>query len=44
MTLYAAPTRDMKFVVKELLQLSSVNTLPGFEDATDDLFDAILDD
>jgi len=44
MTLYAAPTRDMKFVVKELLQLSSVNTLPGFEDATDDLFDAILDE
>ncbi len=41
---YRAPLRDMAFVVKELLGLSRISALPGFEEASDDLFDAIQEE
>ncbi len=44
MNSYRAPLRDMAFVVKELLGLDSVNGLPGFGEATEDLFDAIQEE
>jgi acyl-CoA dehydrogenase len=44
MTTYAAPTRDMRFVLNELAGLSAINQLPGFEDATEDIVDAVLEE
>ena len=41
---YTAPIRDMKFVMKELAGLDEVARLPGFEEATDDLVDAVLEE
>ena len=40
---YSAPLRDMKFVIKELAGLSEINALPGCEEATPDLVDAVLE-
>ena len=34
MTEYAAPIRDMKFVIEELIGLDTVNSLPGYEEAS----------
>jgi len=42
MTAYQAPLDDMRFVLNELAGLSDIAALPGFEDATPDLIDAIL--
>ncbi len=39
---YAAPLRDMKFVLEELADLEGVSKLPGLEEATPDLVDAVL--
>jgi len=39
---YRAPLREMRFVMDELAGLSEVAGLPGFEDASADLADAIL--
>ncbi len=44
MTPYNAPTRDMRFVIKELLQLDEIAKLPGLEDASGDVVDAILEE
>ena len=41
---YAAPIRDMQFVMKELAGLSEVAALPGCEDASEDLVDAVLEE
>ncbi|MBI5785886.1 MAG: acyl-CoA dehydrogenase [Rhodocyclales bacterium] len=41
---YAAPVKDMMFVLKELAGLDKVAQLPGFEEATPDLVEAILDE
>jgi alkylation response protein AidB-like acyl-CoA dehydrogenase len=41
---YAAPIRDIKFVIEELIGLETVNTLPGYEDATADVATAILEE
>ncbi len=41
---YAAPVKDMKFVIKELAGLATINQLPGCEDATEDTVDAILEE
>lgn len=44
MSTYAAPIRDMKFVVKELVGLDDVAALPGCEEVTPDLVDAVLEE
>ena len=43
MPIYNAPTRDTRFVVNELLRLESYGNLPGFENAGQDMTDAIID-
>ena len=40
---YKAPLKEMQFVVNELADLSSINKLPGFEDATSDVAEAVLE-
>ncbi len=44
MSTYAAPLKDMRFVMNELAGLNELAKLPGFEDATPDTVDAILDE
>jgi alkylation response protein AidB-like acyl-CoA dehydrogenase len=44
MSEYIAPIRDMQFVLKELAGLEQVAQLPGCEDATPDLVDAVLEE
>src|SRR5512142_1915748 len=41
---YVAPLKDMQFVLKRVVGLEQVNTLPGWEDLTDDVVDAILEE
>ena len=44
MPIYNAPTRDTRFVVNELIRLESYGNLPGFESATQDMTDAIIEE
>ncbi|MBK6983163.1 MAG: acyl-CoA dehydrogenase C-terminal domain-containing protein [Betaproteobacteria bacterium] len=39
---YAAPLKDMQFVLKHVVGLDQVNTLPGWDEVTGDVVDAIL--
>ena len=39
---YKAPLRDFQFVLHELINLQKYSNLPGFEEATPDIVDAIL--
>ncbi|MDB5933678.1 MAG: acyl-CoA dehydrogenase, partial [Massilia sp.] len=41
---YKAPLKDMLFVMNELAQLSTINQLPGCEDATADTVEAVLEE
>ncbi len=41
---YTAPVRDMQFVLHEVLNLEAHNNLPGFEEVSRDLVDAILEE
>ena len=41
---YQAPVRDIAFVLNRVVGLESVAALPGFEDATPDLVEAILEE
>ena len=41
---YIAPLKDMQFVLKHVVGLDQVNQLPGWEDVTDDVVDAILEE
>jgi alkylation response protein AidB-like acyl-CoA dehydrogenase len=42
---YKAPVRDIKFVINELLESEKLHqTLPGYEEATEDLINAIVDE
>ena len=43
MSEYQAPLRDMHFVINELAGLDTLTALPGYEDATPDMVDAILE-
>ncbi len=44
MSTYTAPLKDMRFVLNELAGLGEVAKLPGFEEATTDTVDAILEE
>ena len=44
MSNYTAPTRDMRFVLNELAGLPDINQLPGFEEATAETVDAVLEE
>ncbi|SVE59606.1 uncharacterized protein METZ01_LOCUS512460, partial [marine metagenome] len=44
MASYSAPLRDMRFVYHELFDSSDISALPGFEEATPDLIDAVLEE
>ena len=39
---YTAPTEDMRFVLDEIAGLPEIAGMPGYEDATPDLVDAVL--
>jgi len=42
---YKAPVRDIRFVINEVLESEKLyQTLPGFEEATEDLMNAIVDE
>ena len=41
---YLAPLKDMRFVLNELAGLAEVAKLPGYQDATPDTVDAILEE
>jgi 3-(methylthio)propanoyl-CoA dehydrogenase len=42
MTTYIAPLRDMQFVMRELAGLEQLAALPGYEEATPELAEAVL--
>ncbi|MBO6825053.1 MAG: acyl-CoA dehydrogenase family protein, partial [Sneathiella sp.] len=44
MPIYNAPVKDIKFVLNDLLGLDKMTNMPGFEEATPDLVDAILEE
>jgi acyl-CoA dehydrogenase len=44
MSTYAAPIRDMKFVINELVGLDQISALPGCDEVTPDLVDAVLEE
>ncbi|MGD9952534.1 MAG: acyl-CoA dehydrogenase [Burkholderiales bacterium] len=44
MSAYAAPLKDMRFVLKELAGLDEVAKLPGYGESTPDTVDAILEE
>jgi alkylation response protein AidB-like acyl-CoA dehydrogenase len=44
MAVYKAPLRDMRFVLDEVLDVSGLSKLPGYEDATPDTIHAILEE
>src|SRR3981081_4476884 len=41
---YTAPLADMRFALRELAGLQQVAALPGYEHATDDTVDAVLEE
>ena len=41
---YQAPVQDMRFVLDEIVGLAEIAQLPGYEEATPDLVDAVLDE
>jgi alkylation response protein AidB-like acyl-CoA dehydrogenase len=44
MTMYQAPQRDMRFVLHELLEVEKLAELPGYEDSTADVIDAVIEE
>ncbi|MGB7408417.1 MAG: acyl-CoA dehydrogenase C-terminal domain-containing protein [Pontixanthobacter sp.] len=44
MPTYNAPTRDARFIINEVLDLASYNNLPGFESATPDMIDTVVNE
>jgi len=44
MSTYVAPLKDMRFVLQELAGLAEIAKLPGYEDASADTVDAILEE
>ncbi|MGE4373183.1 MAG: acyl-CoA dehydrogenase C-terminal domain-containing protein [Xanthobacter sp.] len=44
MQVYQAPLRDMRFILNDVINAAEYTTLPGFEDVTPDVTDAILEE
>jgi alkylation response protein AidB-like acyl-CoA dehydrogenase len=44
MTTYKAPLRDYRFVLRELFDVGELARLPGYEDATPDVFETVLEE
>jgi alkylation response protein AidB-like acyl-CoA dehydrogenase len=44
MTTYKAPLREYRFVLQELFDVGELAKLPGYEDATPDLFEQVLEE
>jgi alkylation response protein AidB-like acyl-CoA dehydrogenase len=44
MTLYKAPLREFRFLLQELFDVGELAKLPGYEDATPDVFEAVLEE
>ena len=44
MPIFNAPTDDIKFVLHEILKCETLSALPGYEDASADLIDQIIDE
>ncbi|MCX4138192.1 acyl-CoA dehydrogenase C-terminal domain-containing protein [Paraburkholderia sp. SEWSISQ10-3 4] len=44
MSTYIAPLRDMRFVMTELAELGELSSLPGYEEATPELAEAVLEE
>jgi alkylation response protein AidB-like acyl-CoA dehydrogenase len=44
MAVYKAPLKDIQFVLNEVLDVSSLARLPGYEDATPDTVQAVLEE
>jgi alkylation response protein AidB-like acyl-CoA dehydrogenase len=44
MPIYNAPLDDIRFVLNDVLKASSLAELPGFEEATNDLIDPVLEE
>ena len=44
MSEYIAPLRELRFVLTELAGLDEIYSLPGFEDATPDTVEAVLEE
>ena len=44
MPTYSAPTRDFRFIINEMLELESYGNMPGFENASEDLINSILEE
>ena len=42
--IYNAPIKDMMFLLTESMQLSTLTSLPGYEDVDTDLLEAILEE
>ena len=40
---YRAPVKDMRFVINELAELEKIAGLPGYEEATPDMVEAVLE-
>ena len=43
MPVYKAPLTDTMFVLNEVLDVGQYNSLPGFEEASPDLIEAVLE-
>ena len=44
MAVYKAPLKDIQFVLNEVLDVSQLAKLPGYEDATPDTIHAIIEE
>jgi alkylation response protein AidB-like acyl-CoA dehydrogenase len=44
MTVYKAPLRDYRFILQELFDVGEIAKLKGYEEATPDLFDSVLEE
>ncbi len=44
MPIYKAPTREIRFIVNEVLKLDSYGNLPGFENASAEIVNAIVEE